>query len=113
VVVAQAAPAALPEPAPQPEPRPVVQPKPKPKPEPEAQERIPRVDELPESVRRTLPQVVIGGYIYSQNPADRLLLVDKVLRREGDQVAPGLTLEKLLPKAVVLNYNGVRYRQAY
>ena len=51
--------------------------------------------------------------MYSPNPADRLLLIDKVLRHEGEEVAPGLTLERLLPKAAVMNFRGTRYRVAY
>lgn len=73
----------------------------------------PSLRELPEAIARELPQVSIGGYIYSPNPADRLLLIDKVLRHEGEEVAPGLTLEKLLPKAAVMNYRGYRYRVPY
>ena len=73
----------------------------------------PTLRELPEAIARELPQVSIGGYIYSPNPADRLLLIDKVLRHEGEEVAPGLTLEKLLPKAAVMNYRGYRYRVPY
>ncbi|UGQ49182.1 general secretion pathway protein GspB [Massilia endophytica] len=52
----------------------------------------------------------LGGYLYSKNPADRLLLIDKALRREGEEVAPGLVLEKLLPKAAVFSFRGYRYR---
>lgn len=70
-------------------------------------------NDLPEQVRREVPKVVFGGYIYSPNPADRLLLVDKMLRREGEEVAPGLVLEKLLPNAAVMNYRGQRYRVPY
>jgi general secretion pathway protein B len=69
--------------------------------------------ELPESIQREVPRVAFGGYIYSPNPSDRLLLVDKALRHEGEEVAPGLVLEKLLPKAAVMNYRGYRYRVAY
>jgi general secretion pathway protein B len=69
--------------------------------------------ELPEAIQRQLPKVVFGGYIYSKNAEDRLLLVDKVLRHEGEEVAPGLTLERLLPKAAVMNFRGYRYRVAY
>ena len=68
---------------------------------------------LPEAVRSGLPQVTFGGYMDSKNPADRLLLIDKTLRHEGEEVAPGLVLEKLLPKAAVMNYRGVRYRVSY
>jgi general secretion pathway protein B len=69
--------------------------------------------DLPEPIQRAIPQIAVGGYIYSKNPADRLLLIDKVLRHEGEEVAPGLTLEKLLPKSAVFNYKGYRYRVPY
>ncbi|WP_288380670.1 general secretion pathway protein GspB [uncultured Massilia sp.] len=68
---------------------------------------------LPDTVQRDVPKVAFGGYIYSPNPAERLLLVDKMLRREGEEVAPGLVLERLLPKAAIMNYRGYRYRVAY
>ena len=74
---------------------------------------VPYARELPDAIQRQLPTLSFGGYIYSSNPADRLVLVDKVLRHEGEEVAPGLVLEKLLPKAAVVNFKGVRYRVAY
>lgn len=98
--VAEAAPAAMPATAPAP--APVV-----------AEASAPALSELPEAVRREVPQIAVGGYIYSSNPADRLLLIDKVLRREGEEVAPGLVLEKLLPKGAVMNFRGYRYRMPY
>jgi general secretion pathway protein B len=76
-------------------------------------ERLPTLRELPEAIQRTVPPLTFGGYMYSKNPADRLLLIDKALRREGEEVAPGLVLEKLLPKAAVMNFNGYRYRVPY
>lgn len=83
------------------------------KPAPEAEDLPPTLRELPEAVQREVPQVAIGGYIYSKNPEDRLLLIDKVLRHEGEEVAPGLTLEKLLPKSAVMRYRAYRYRVPY
>jgi general secretion pathway protein B len=77
------------------------------------EDNAPTLRELPEALQRDVPPVVFGGYIYSRNPADRLLLVDKVLRHEGEEVAPGLVLEKLLPKAALMNYRGNRYRMPY
>ncbi|UUZ50111.1 general secretion pathway protein GspB [Massilia sp. B-10] len=73
-------------------------PKPVPQPKPVAaamlpEESLPSMRELPQSVQQGLPQVAFGGYMYSNNPADRLLLIDKVLRHEGEEVAPGLILE--------------------
>lgn len=131
VLVRPAAPVVLAAPAP-PQPQPIVVPDAIPapmaapapaRPTPEAaapsarqpapEEALPFARDLPEQVRSSLPQVVFGGYMYSPNPADRLLLIDKVLRHEGEEVAPGLTLEKLLPKAAVMNFRGTRYRVAY
>lgn len=71
---------------------------------------LPYARDLPEPIQRSIPTVAMGGYMYSRNPADRLLLVDKVLRHEGEEVAPGLVLDKLLPKAAVFSFRGYRYR---
>jgi general secretion pathway protein B len=80
---------------------------------PSPEDSLPYLHQLPDTIQRDLPRVSFGGYMYSANPADRLLLVDKALRHEGEEVAPGLVLEKLLPKAAVMNFRGVRYRVAY
>jgi len=77
------------------------------------EEPVMNLRELPEPIQRAIPQVAVGGYIYSKNPADRLLLVDKILRREGEEVAPGLLLEKLHPKEAIFSYKGYRYRVPY
>jgi general secretion pathway protein B len=113
--VAQMARAAAPTPAPavSPAPAPVATVAPPVKPAAAPEEPVVNQRDLPEPIRRSIPQVAVGGYIYSSNPADRLLLIDKVLRHEGEEVAPGLTLEKLLPKEAVFSFKGYRYRVPY
>lgn len=105
----QAPPAA---PAPVPAAAPPV-PVPAPAPAPAAEEAVPAMRDLPEPIQRQIPAVAIGGYIYSKNPADRLLLIDKVLRHEGEELAPGLVLEKLQPKGAIFSFKGYRYRVPY
>ena len=78
-----------------------------------ADEAIRYAKDLPPEIQQQLPRVGFGGYMYSDNAADRLVLVDKTLRREGEEIAPGLMLEKLLPKGAVLNYRGTRYRVGF
>ena len=80
---------------------------------PAPEDSLPYLRQLPDTIQRDIPRVTFGGYMYSANPADRLLLVDKALRHEGEEVGPGLVLEKLLPKAAVMNFRGIRYRVAY
>lgn len=69
--------------------------------------------ELPAEIQRQIPPLSISGYIYAANPADRSVLINRKLLREGDEIMPGLVLEKLLPNGLVLNYKGYRYRTGY
>jgi len=92
---------------------PVAAPAPAVPPTPAAEESVPGMRDLPEPIQRQIPAIAIGGYIYSKNPADRLLLIDKVLRHEGEELGPGLVLEKLQPKAAIFSFKGYRYRVPY
>lgn len=78
-----------------------------------ADEQLPLMAQLPEAIVREVPQVQVKGYIYSKIPAERTLIVGSNLFHEGDEVVPGVHLEKLLPKAAVMNYRGFRYRVGY
>ncbi|WP_338771508.1 general secretion pathway protein GspB [Massilia sp. METH4] len=81
--------------------------------EPAGEEHVQALRDLPEPIQRAIPPISMSGYMYSPNPADRLVLIDKVLRREGDEVAPGLVLVRLEPKGAVFTFRGYRYRMPY
>ena len=66
--------------------------------------------QLPAALRSELPPIAISGSMYSANPAERMLLVDKRMLREGDEVAAGLVVESILPKGAVLRYKGTAFR---
>ncbi|HJV73357.1 MAG TPA: general secretion pathway protein GspB [Noviherbaspirillum sp.] len=78
-----------------------------------ADDHIVTLHDLPEQIRREIPAFTIGGYIYSGNRADRSVLINNRLLREGDNIAPGLVLEQMTPNGVVLSYKGHRYRASY
>lgn len=69
--------------------------------------------ELPENIRRELPQLVIGGAMYSQTPANRMLILNGQVFHEGDKVAGELVLEQIKLKSAVLAYKGYRYNINY
>lgn len=75
--------------------------------------RVPALNELPAMIQKEIPALTFGGYLYSNSPADRTVLINNRLLHEGDQVSPGLTLEKMMPKEAILNYLGHRYRVSY
>ncbi|MBE2244894.1 MAG: general secretion pathway protein GspB [Burkholderiaceae bacterium] len=72
-------------------------------------ERVPRLTELPDDVRRQVPALKLGGLVYSAAPASRMVLVNGDLQREGSTVAPGLTLERINPKSVIFSLRGQRF----
>jgi general secretion pathway protein B len=69
--------------------------------------------ELPEDIRRELPAIQVGGSMYSDIAANRVLIINGQALREGQELAPGLVLEQIKLKAAVLSYKGYRYSLSY
>ncbi len=80
---------------------------------PVAAERVVALNELPEAVRRELPKLAVGGSMYSDDPAARLVIINGQPYRERDKVAAGLVLVQLLPQAAVFEFKGQRFRLSY
>lgn len=59
------------------------------------------------------PKLVLSGGVYSTNPAQRMLIVNGQVFNEGSEVAPGVKLEAIKPRTVVLGFRGARYTVAY
>lgn len=66
--------------------------------------------ELPAELRSQIPKITITGSVYSNSPAQRLLLVNNLVLVQGGQVTPGLRLEKIQPRSSVFSYKGTRFR---
>ena len=75
----------------------------------ELPDRVPTQAELPEALRRELPTLSFGGAMFSPTPANRMLIVNGQVFREGDKLAPELWLEQIKLKDAVLRYKGQRY----
>ncbi|KAF1045015.1 general secretion pathway protein GspB [Xylophilus sp.] len=65
--------------------------------------------DVPESVRRQLPNLQVSGVSYSSNPQHRMAIVNGQVLREGDAGAPGLVLERIEPQQTVWTFGGYRY----
>lgn len=76
-------------------------------------ERLYALHELPEAIRQTLPRLVIGGSVYSSNPAARVLIINGQVFQQGGQPAPELVLEQIGLKSAVMRYKGYRYEIGY
>ena len=78
-----------------------------------AAERVYAMNELPEEIRRQLPAITVGGSMYSDDAARRMLIINGQLYHERDQLAPGVTLEQIKLKAAILKFQGYRYSIAF
>jgi general secretion pathway protein B len=66
-------------------------------------------EQLPPNIRAELPQLAIGGSIYSPSPAGRSLIVNGQLFREKDRLTADLALEEIKLKAAVFSFRGYRF----
>jgi general secretion pathway protein B len=68
------------------------------------------LSDLPGDVRRALPDFKISGHAYSQDATTRVVRINEKILQEGQDLAPGLRLEEIVPDGVVMSHNGVRFR---
>jgi general secretion pathway protein B len=68
------------------------------------------LNDLPGDIRRALPDFKISGHAYSQDATTRVVRINEKILQEGQDLAPGLRLEEIVPDGVVMSYNGVRFR---
>jgi general secretion pathway protein B len=80
---------------------------------PAPQRRVHARHELPDQIQRELPQLAVGGSIYSTDPAGRMLILSGRVFREGDSLGPEHALSQIGLKAAVLEYKGFRYSIDY
>ena len=69
--------------------------------------------ELPDTVRQQLPALAISGGTYSENPLYRMVIVNGQVLHEGDTAAPGVVLDTIRQKDVVLRAQGYRFAMKY
>lgn len=79
----------------------------------EPAKRIYRQAELPEDIRRALPRLSIGGSIYSESAASRMIIINGQVMHEGERVGPDLELHQIRMKEAVLDFRGYRYEVPY
>jgi general secretion pathway protein B len=64
--------------------------------------------ELPASVQQNMPVVNMSIFMYSEDPASRIVRINGQTLREGQYISEGLKLEEIKPDGVILNYKNYR-----
>jgi general secretion pathway protein B len=77
----------------------------------EAEKRVVTLNELPPSVQREIPSLSISFHAYSNNPKERRVMINGSMVKQGEPLAPGLSLAQITPDGVILDYKGYRFQQ--
>ena len=65
---------------------------------------IPRMEQLPISVLRELPELAISVHAYDPDPEKRFVRLNRAKRKASDRIAEDLWLREITPEGVVLRY---------
>lgn len=66
--------------------------------------------DLPPAIRQAMPPLVVGGFAAGESGGAMVVIDDKLVR-EGDEVAPGIRVEKILSDTAEFSYKGYRFRR--
>ena len=75
--------------------------------------RLRSLAELPEELRRGVPQLAFGGSVYSDVAAQRMVIFNGQVLREGDAVTDELLLEQIRPRSAVMRLRGQRFEVTF
>ncbi len=67
-----------------------------------------RVNELPNSVRKQIPEISISMQVYSADPDSRFAIINGKRYVESDRIAQNLILAEILRQGVILQYRQYR-----
>jgi general secretion pathway protein B len=75
--------------------------------------RLRSLAELPEELRRGVPTLAFGGSVYSEIAAQRMVIFNGQVLREGDAVTDELLVEQIRPRSAVMRIRGQRFEVAF
>lgn len=70
---------------------------------------VPTLNQLPAELRNALPPMRFEGTVYSDNAADRMLMVNGQLLHEGEKVGGEVLVERIKPRSAVMQFRGQRF----
>jgi general secretion pathway protein B len=71
---------------------------------------IPMLSELPEALRRQIPPLAIAGAVYSDEPSQRMLIINNQTFGQGNVVGSGVQLEEIHSNSSIFNFQGTRFQ---
>ncbi|MGA9852519.1 MAG: general secretion pathway protein GspB [Gammaproteobacteria bacterium] len=72
-------------------------------------DNAPPLDTLPLAFQQSLPSLHLDVHSYSQNPADRFVVINMQHYQKGDTLKEGPKVIQIVPDGVILEYNGQQF----
>ncbi len=83
---------------------------PEPAPSKKPGSNLPYLQDLPYQVRTEIPKLQFAGHAYAVDPAQRLIVVNGTIMREGDHIDAVTRLAEITWEGVVIDRKGVRFQ---
>jgi general secretion pathway protein B len=71
---------------------------------------LPLLSDLPAIVQAEIPNLEYAGHTYSQNPSQRMIIINGKILREGNVIAPNIYLREITWEGLIIESNGTRFR---
>jgi general secretion pathway protein B len=75
-----------------------------------AQTDLPLLHDLPAIVQAEIPNLEYAGHTYSQNPSQRMIIINGRILREGNVIAPNIYLREITWEGLIIESNGTLFR---
>jgi general secretion pathway protein B len=72
--------------------------------------KVYNLNELPPSIKQSLPTFTISISLYSDDPASRMAKINGQMLREGQYLTADVRLEEITPNEVIFSYQDYRFR---
>ena len=70
---------------------------------------VARLQDLPADIRATVPELKFAGHTYSKDPAQRMIIVNGQILREGAMISAGTRLAQITWDGVIIDFQGNRF----
>ncbi|HMU67702.1 MAG TPA: general secretion pathway protein GspB, partial [Cellvibrionaceae bacterium] len=71
--------------------------------------QVPYLHELPEKVQNSVPSINYVNHLYSEK-AGGVVIINKKTLRNGQEIGPGMVVERVASDGIVVQYQGLRFK---
>lgn len=75
-----------------------------------AQKSLPLLKELSSELQAEIPNLNLAGHTYSENPYQRMIIINGKILREGDMIEDNTKLAEINWEGVTIEFNGTRFQ---